>query len=318
MKRLVFILIAAFISTANIWAQQSQDMPEYDPNSPVTDLGDVILDYNLFKEWPKERVFIIDSLNYGFPVDVWIPEYGAVAIGLQTMHVDVRIALDNISPGKIIWGPNGQIKKAGRSPKNYSNYASSGIECDFDGLNNTTEALKLLNTDEISALKLIRKFEFDDGRPGYIPALGEMVELFKYKDEINHALEVVGGTLIEDDWYWTSSQHYLDYRIWAYGGMCSEGTRWFAQLRNGDTGIARQYGVCAIHCRPFGELGTPGNPIPEPEEVIEEKVLASNNVVVAAEDSEDEEVVEVVDENEWTEDDGGGYEDDEGEETENE
>jgi hypothetical protein len=56
MKRLVFILIAAFISTANIWAQQSQDMPEYDPNSPVTDLGDVILDYNLFKEWPKERV----------------------------------------------------------------------------------------------------------------------------------------------------------------------------------------------------------------------------------------------------------------------
>ena len=100
--------------------------------------------------------------------------------------------------------------------------------------------------------------------------------------------------------------------------MCSEGTRWFAQLRNGDTGIARQYGVCAIHCRPFGELGTPGNPIPEPEEVIEEKVLASNNVVVAAEDSEDEEVVEVVDENEWTEDDGGGYEDDEEEETENE
>ena len=50
MKRLVFILIAAFISTANIWAQQSQDMPEYDPNSPVTDLSDVILDYNLFKE----------------------------------------------------------------------------------------------------------------------------------------------------------------------------------------------------------------------------------------------------------------------------
>jgi hypothetical protein len=110
----------------------------------------------------------------------------------------------------------------------------------------------------MTLMYLMGSYAFADGAIGYIPSLGELREMFKHKSEINEAIRIVGGTPIRNEWYWSSTQHFLDYRIWTYGGRTEDGSRCFAQIRNGDNEIGRRYGACFLHCRPFGELGEPG------------------------------------------------------------
>ena len=214
--------------------------------------------YDISTEWPLEPVFIIDDGGFGVPIDNWEPDMGCLAIGLNTSKVSARIALDNISNHKVIWGPSGFVMGVLTTQHNFSNMNSGVAQEDFRGMDNTNKEVDLLYTEEESLIKLIGSYAFPDGAIGYVPALGELEELFNYQDDINRALRKVRGTLIRNEWLWTSTQHYLDYRIWAYGGINRDGSRTFAQLRNGDNDMGRKYGACLLNCRPFGELGKPG------------------------------------------------------------
>ena len=217
-----------------------------------------VIPYDISTEWPLESVFIIDDGGFGVPIDNWEPDMGCLAIGLNTSKVSARIALNNISNHKVVWGPSGFVMGILTTQQNFSNMRPGVAQEDFRGMDNTNKEVELLYTEEESLIKLIGSYAFPDGAIGYVPALGELEELFNYQEDINRALRKVGGTLLKNEWLWTSTQHYLDYRVWAYGGRNQDGSRCFAQLRNGDNEMGRIYGACMLNCRPFGELGEPG------------------------------------------------------------
>jgi hypothetical protein len=265
MKTRLFTLALSLFLTANItFAQGYIDengdsiavvdyKEELDVNPEYTSesTADVI--------WPDVPVFIIDGNGYGVTIEDWTSDMGAIAVALQTKNVNVRISLTNLSKNKLTFGLSGNINGVARTSENRSNMIpGEQAKTDYAGKSNTDKEVQLLYTNDETVMKLIASFSFPDGANGYVPSLGEMRELFRHQSEINAALRKVGGTPVIDEFYWTSTQHYLPYRIWAYGGYNDDDTRWFAQLRNGNNPIAAQYGECRLHCRPFAELGTPG------------------------------------------------------------
>ena len=77
------------------------------------------------------------------------------------------------------------------------------------------------NTEHLKAVGLNDEIELKDGR--YIPALGELYFIYMNLKAINAALEFVGGTPIERDWYWTSTEY-------------SATTAWYLSLNYGYAG----------------------------------------------------------------------------------
>ena len=83
-------------------------------------------------------------------------------------------------------------------------------ETDYDGyIDNYLDAVADWkgqdNTKHLKAIGLNEDIVLKDGQ--YIPALGEMLFVFMNRKAINEALEFVGGTPIEDIWYWTSTEY---------------------------------------------------------------------------------------------------------------
>ena len=210
---------------------------------------------NIWAQWPQDKVFIVTSSSKGVSLSQWKKSMGAIAIALNTPKVQVRIALNNLAGKKMMLGASGLVTGVSTTIANKSNTEPGDVEGDMKGKENTYNEVTQLKSSirPGTALSLIKSFKFRDGVQGYIPSLGQMIELFNNIDEVNRALVMVGGTVIENDWYWTSTQHYANYRIWAYGGDAG-GSRCFAQLRNNSNKYSKRYGTPLIYARPFGDL----------------------------------------------------------------
>lgn len=188
-------------------------------------------------------------------------EFGeANAVAMITSKIRVLIALKDASKYDMEWGPSGIIDDVFYSEVNYSNTEIGEEWMDCDGLLNTVSLKENLPDEPGTALSMTSDFRFPDGTAAYIPAVGEFFEVSRHIDDVNKALVVAGGHPLVGYWYWTSTQHYIPYRIWAYGGETADGSRWFAQLRNGDNEMADQYGPALCRLRLFGVM-------PEVEEV---------------------------------------------------
>lgn len=81
-------------------------------------------------------------------------------------------------------------------PEETSAFYKSEIEAinDFD-MKSCTEHLR----------KVGLAFELDADM--YIPTAGQLAAMFLYRKELNEALEIVGGTPMKEDVYWSSSEH---------------------------------------------------------------------------------------------------------------
>jgi hypothetical protein len=77
---------------------------------------------------------------------------------------------------------------------------------DYDGKSDT------------AALPLNEEIKLKDGE--YIPSLGQLVLMCKVKNELNRMLEECGGDVLEDIWYWSSSEY-------------SGSNAWLVSLSNG-------------------------------------------------------------------------------------
>lgn len=58
----------------------------------------------------------------------------------------------------------------------------------------------------------------------WLPSGGEMDQAYKYKDEVNRLMTLIGGTSIQNANYWTSTQYSKDYA-------------WFANMQDGTYGF---------------------------------------------------------------------------------
>ena len=81
------------------------------------------------------------------------------------------------------------------------------------------------NTEHLKHIGLNKDITLSDNE--YIPALGEMLFVFLNRKAVNQALEAVGGTTIDDVWYWTSTEYSATYAWFLYllGGSVSYGTK---------------------------------------------------------------------------------------------
>lgn len=88
------------------------------------------------------------------------------------------------------------------------------------------------NTDH---LKLNGEFVFDLDDDEWIPALGELAIIFKYKDKLNEALAFVGGDKLTNGIYWSSTE-------------VNANLAWYVGLSTG--GVSRYSKITAFAVRP--------------------------------------------------------------------
>ncbi len=206
---------------------------------------------------PGNGAYIYDKNGNYYDIESWDIKNNnnVVGIALITAKTKCLIALKNAnSQGRVVWGPDGLVDGVTKTQSNLSNNEPGFAQNDYDGATNTSLEIRNLLPQKNTALYLANAYKFPNGQHGYLPALGELIEMFNNKITINLLLEKVGGEKIEDFWYWSSSQYHQNYRVWAYGGVDSNGNKWFPQLRNEESPLADVYGACLINVRAFGSI----------------------------------------------------------------
>ena len=116
-----------------------------------------------------------------------------VAIGLKMGNFGIKIALHDEANGKGIT----LTTKDNDDEENDQDYYIDSYDdavADMDGARNTNHLRSILN----QQIKLA-----DDW---YIPSLGELYRIFINKKAINAALEFAKGDVLQDRWYWTSTE----------------------------------------------------------------------------------------------------------------
>ena len=92
---------------------------------------------------------------------------------------------------------------------------------DYAGETNTDKIIAQLGTGNAPAAEYCRNYTFKNGNKGYLWSLGEALDAYNNKSEINKAMEKIGGASVIDAWYFTSTQ-YDEKRAWGfdwtYGG----------------------------------------------------------------------------------------------------
>ena len=112
-------------------------------------------------------------------------------IGVKWGSHSLAVALHDQADGNDI---TLTTKKGSESYKGYiDNYLDA--VADWDGKT---------NTEHLKQIGLNKDITLSDNE--YIPALGEMLFVFLNRKAVNQALEAVGGTPIDDIWYWTSTE----------------------------------------------------------------------------------------------------------------
>lgn len=123
------------------------------------------------------------------------------------------------SNGVAVFGTNAKfvIAKASLDTAVWSSDASNAVngvmltsneataKTDYAGEANTA----LIAVDDTSgAAYACANFTFPNGAKGYLPALGEWVEAYAYKEDINAAMALIGGTALGEEHFWSSTQYW--------------------------------------------------------------------------------------------------------------
>lgn len=198
----------------------------------------------------SQGVYIVDWEGKLVVPEQWDSTYQALAIALITDSVHSRIALNDAGPLQV-WGLDGFSEGLIHTIDSVPHDTPGEAAFDYLGLRNTTEFNRTLGQPKNAAIYTAAHFQFGDGKYGYLPALGEMLDLRTHFEEISHALEVCGGDPM-DSYYWTSTQDYTFYRAWSI--RPNEPKTVFANLRNEDSPFAKEYGPAKLAVRAFGEL----------------------------------------------------------------
>lgn len=142
------------------------------------------------------------------------PAYIGIVEGIRS----IKVALYDAAKGKDI------ELTAKKDTTSYSGYINNYMDAvqDWDGKKNT-EHLKEIGMNSTIDLK--------DGE--YIPALAEMYLICRNRKQVNEALRFIGAEILDDLWYWTSTESSSTYAwgLYLYGGYADDGTEATNQRR---------------------------------------------------------------------------------------
>ena len=89
--------------------------------------------------------------------------------------------------------------------------SSSAVTADWQGKNNTRVVLEYCkaNGKSCPAFEYVNSYKTEGTQAGdwYLPAMGELNAIYGNKDVLNIALGKIGGTKLETDSYWSSSEN---------------------------------------------------------------------------------------------------------------
>lgn len=152
---------------------------------------------------PDEGVYIMDVDGYYHKSKEWTNNYEAECVAVVTTGgYKLGIALDQKSlmmynTETYVYVDNFLV---GRSDE-------YDARSDYNGQVNTTNILKAINSVSYAA-GYCDFYEFPSReRKGYLPALGQLTIIYEYRDEIDEALEVSGGTTLYWMTYWSSTYY---------------------------------------------------------------------------------------------------------------
>ena len=147
---------------------------------------------------------------------------GVAVLGSDSSFV---IAKTYVNPANLIFGGYN---------KNISGItlytSSSNALLDIDGYGNTSKIIEqcegytYANVTGAPAAEACASYTFPNGAKGYLPALGEWYAAYNNKSAIVSAMSLIGGTSIQDLYYWSSSLYNelsSWYFIWSYGSSNS-------------------------------------------------------------------------------------------------
>lgn len=195
-------------------------------------------------------VYVVDWEGNLVIPEQWDSTYQALAVALITDSVRARIALTDTGPLQV-WGMDGFHDGLIHTVDSLPHDTPGEAATDYLGKRNTYDFNHTMSHPKDCAIYSAAHYQFADGKTGYLPALGEVLDLAAHFQEIAHAMEVCGGTPIEPSYYWTSTQDYTFYRAWS---VRLPDAAPFANLRNEDSPFADEYGPAKLGVRAFGEL----------------------------------------------------------------
>lgn len=134
-------------------------------------------------------------------------------IGIGVQRAGVRFCVSLYEHNEVVLLPDDvQAKKRAR----YLDRECDALH-DFDSETNTRQLIE----DNAALGEII-------GAGWNIPALGVLVEMCYLRNEINQALEIVGGSQLKDTWYWSSTEY-------------SQNLAWIVNFSNGGVNSNGKY-----------------------------------------------------------------------------
>jgi hypothetical protein len=162
----------------------------------VADSGKVM--YNV----PSPKGVYIQHINGGlFTTDAWTAGGFAndEANGVAVISDNAKFVIAKTSLGKMAWSSDTSNAVEGVMLTNESAIAGT----DYAGAANTA----LIAVDDTSGAALAcANFTFPNGANGYLPALGEWVDAYAYKADVDAAMILIGGAGISGS-HWSSTQY---------------------------------------------------------------------------------------------------------------
>ena len=132
----------------------------------------------------------------------WNTANNSKAVGVAILGDDCRFVVAKEDIGQKSWGGYGTDIA---SLTNYSSQTEAAK--DFAGVTNTRLIIEALGVGNAPAAEACASYTFSNGQTGYLGAAGEWKLARSYKDELNSALELIGGTKMAESYYWTSTEY---------------------------------------------------------------------------------------------------------------
>ena len=157
----------------------------------------------VYPEQIENGVYILHVNGNLYKREEWDTADNANAVGVAVISDNCQFVIEKKTEIALTWGGNGTI---------IDNIVTTTInddaKKDFNGLNNTEEISSQLGSGSTGAAKYCKTVLSQNGKNGYLGSLGEWMEAYNNKSEIDSCISLIGGTAISTARaHWTSTQY---------------------------------------------------------------------------------------------------------------
>ena len=145
-------------------------------------------------------------------IDYNTADESCIGVALITDNQRIMIAKANATDGTnttLYWGKNLQ----GKDVAGITNISDQSVaKTDFNGKANTAAIIAAytehgVDMDSRDMCKVLASYTEGGFTDWYVPSAGQLYEMYTKMSDINAALTKIGGTALESDRYWASSEH---------------------------------------------------------------------------------------------------------------